>query len=101
MFWQSVRLILDEFTGHNTDHKVHRDPNGLGVNEFEDFKAVKEVPNDASFAAAVSKATEPARLADYVYFQRHESVTAYGVQPFPYLFRTKIVHKLNAQKIHK
>ena len=49
------------------------------MNEFEDFKAVREAPNDASFAAAVPKATEPARLADYVYFQRHESVTAYGV----------------------
>ena len=57
----------------------HRDPNGLGVNEFEDFKAVKEAPNAASSSAAVPKATKPAKLADYVYFQRHESGTAYGV----------------------
>ena len=76
---ESVRLILDEFPGHNMDHKVHRDPNGLGVNEFEDFKAVKEAPNAASSSAAVPKATKPAKLADYVYFQRHESGTAYGV----------------------
>ena len=60
-------------------YKVHRDPNGLGVNEFEDFKAVKEAPNAASSSAAVPKATKPAKLADYVYFQRHESGTAYGV----------------------
>ena len=61
------------------DHKVHRDPNGLGVNEFEDFKAGKEATNATSSSAAVPKATKPAKLADYVYFQRHESGTAYGV----------------------
>ena len=49
------------------------------MNEFEDFKAGKEATNAASSSAAVPKATEPAKLADFVYFQRHESGTAYGV----------------------